>query len=197
MKIIAINVGKVTEYKDLIASPAKVFKSAIDKSPVSSLDNSRPLRVSYLGLYGDEQADSRVHGGCDKALYAYPLEHYSFWEGLTEKEMRINVSFSFGHFGENLTVSGLTEHEVWVGDIWFIGDTELRVTKLREPCFKFNSKMNFSKAAKTMVQTAKSGWYLKVLKEGTIQAGDPIKVVHGPKKMSIKSQNDLLLAKGK
>ena len=119
MKIIAINVGKVTEYKDLIASPAKVFKSAIDKSPVSSLDNSRPLRVSYLGLYGDEQADSRVHGGCDKALYAYPLEHYSFWEGLTEKEMRINVSFSFGHFGENLTVSGLTEHEVWVGEtIW-------------------------------------------------------------------------------
>jgi MOSC domain-containing protein YiiM len=197
MKIIAINVGKVTEYKDLIASPAKVFKSAIDKSPVSSLDNSRPLRVSYLGLYGDEQADSRVHGGCDKALYAYPLEHYSFWEGLTEKEMRINVSFSFGHFGENLTVSGLTEHEVWVGDIWFIGDTELRVTKLREPCFKFNVKMNFSKAAKTMIQTAKSGWYLRVIKEGIIQAGDPIKVVHGPKKMSIKSQNDLLLAKGK
>ena len=197
MKIIALNVGKVTEYNDLIASPAKVFKSAIDKSSVSSLDNSRPLRVSYLGLYGDEQADSSVHGGYDKALYAYPLEHYSFWEGLTEKEIQIKVNFSFGHFGENLTVSGLTEHEVWVGDIWFIGDTELRVTKLREPCFKFNVKMNFSKAAKTMIQTAKSGWYLRVIKEGIIQAGDPIKVVHGPKKMSIKSQNDLLLAKGK
>jgi MOSC domain-containing protein YiiM len=193
MKIIALNIGKVTGYIDSTFDLGKVFKSAIDKSTVSSINNPRLLKVALFGLIGDEQADLSVHGGYEKALYAYPEEHYLFWEELTQKEIKMKVNFSFGHFGENLTVSGLTEQDVWVGDIWFVGDTELRVTKLREPCFKFNVKMKISKAAKIMIQTARSGWYLKVIKEGMIQAGDPIKVVHGPKKMSIKRQNDSLL----
>ena len=135
-----------------------------------------------------------VHGGHDKALYAYPFEHYSFWENLIESEHRAQKSYAYGHFGENITTSGLLEHEVWVGDLWFIGDLELRVTKLREPCYKFNAKMEYKKAAKTMIKTAKSGWYLKVIKEGVVKAGDTIKVIHGPQKISIKHQNDALLA---
>jgi len=195
MKVISLNVGKVKTYNDQTSTPRKIFTSAIDKTSVSSVDHPVPMEISNLGICGDEQSDSVVHGGYDKALYAYPLEHYAFWEELIHQELKAEVKFSFGHFGENLTVTGLIEHDVWVGDIWLIADTELRVTKLREPCFKFNSKMKFLKASKAMIQTGRSGWYLKVIKEGRIQAGDLIKVVHGPKKISIKSQNDTLLSK--
>ena len=146
MKIISLTVGKVKTYDDQILAPGKFFTSAIDKTSVSSVDHPVPMEVSNLGIDGDEQSDLVVHGGYDKALYAYPHEHYSFWEELIHKEMKSEVKFSFGHFGENLTVTGLIEHDVWVGDIWLIADTELRVTKLREPCFKFNAKMKFSRS---------------------------------------------------
>ena len=82
-----------------------------------------------------------------------------------------------------------------MGDIWIIGEVELRVVKLREPCFKFNAKMNYKGASQAMIQSATSGWYLKVIKPGVVSAGDDIKVYPGPRKLSIKEQNQLLLEK--
>jgi len=196
MKIISINIGQIALHKDPF-SPRKAYPSAIHKLPVSSLEKPKVLCARYMGLEGDQQADQRVHGGSDKAIYAYPFEHYSFWTALVQAQSldQAPTSLEYGHLGENLTVSGLLEHDVWVGDLWFIGDLELRVTKLREPCFKFNAKMDDPDAGKSMLKTAKSGWYLKVLKEGEIKAGDPIKVVPGPRKLSIKDQNDALFKK--
>jgi MOSC domain-containing protein YiiM len=194
MQIISLNVGKVMSCKDDFSSEGQTFLSAIHKSSISTFENPKAVQVNFLGLDADEQADTSVHGGHDKALYAYPIEHYPFWENLIQSELHHQKTFAYGHFGENITISGLLEHDVWVGDLWFIGDLELRVTKLREPCFKFNVKMDYKMAAKTMIKTAKSGWYLKVIKEGAVKAGDAIKVIHGPQKISIKHQNDALLS---
>jgi len=194
MNIISINSGKIGLHKDPF-SPRAAYKSAIDKVSISSLDDPLSCEISTLGLDGDEQADLRVHGGEDKAIYAYPFEHYSFWEEFIQvgEQRSAETHLAHGYFGENFTILGLLEHEVWVGDLWFVGDLELRVTQLREPCFKFNAKMDHADAGKTMIQHAKSGWYLKVVKPGQCRAGDHIKVVPGPRKISIKHQNDAMI----
>jgi len=188
MQVIAISVGKI---KNLISgdNPSdKVISSAIRKSPISTLDSRTSVRVRYLGIESDEQADLRVHGGEDKAIYAYPLEHYPFWDE-QRSSISSNVSgLTFGAMGENLTISGFSEEEVYVGDRWSIGEVILEVAKFREPCFKFNIKMGWSGAAKAMIASGYSGWYLRVIKPGNIVAGDLITVIPGARAISIKQQ---------
>jgi MOSC domain-containing protein YiiM len=188
MQVIAISVGKI---KNLISgdNPSdKVISSAIGKSPISTLDSRTSVRVRYLGIESDEQADLRVHGGEDKAIYAYPLEHYPFWDE-QRSSISSNVSgLTFGAMGENLTISGFSEEEVYVGDRWSIGEVILEVAKFREPCFKFNIKMGWSGAAKAMIASGYSGWYLRVIKPGNIVAGDLITVIPGARALSIKQQ---------
>ena len=188
MQVIAISVGKI---KNLISgyNPSdKVISSAIGKSPISTLDSPTSVRVRYLGIESDEQADLRVHGGEDKAVYAYPSEHYPFWN---DQRSSISSSFSavtFGAMGENLTISGFSEEEVYVGDRWSIGEVILEVAKFREPCFKFNIKMGWSGAAKAMIASGYSGWYFRVIKPGIMVAGDLITVIPGARALSIKQQ---------
>jgi len=188
MQVIAISVGKI---KNLISgdNPSdKVIPSAIGKSPISTLDSRISVRVRYLGLESDEQADLRVHGGEDKAIYAYPLEHYPFWD---EQRSSISNSFSsitFGAMGENLTTSGFSEEDVYVGDRWKVGEVILEVADFREPCFKFNINMGWSGAAKAMIASGFSGWYLRVIKPGNIVAGEIINVIPGTRLLSIKQQ---------
>jgi len=188
MQVIAISAGKI---KNLITgdNPSdKVIPSAIGKSPISTLDSRTSVRVKYLGIESDEQADLRVHGGEDKAIYAYPLEHYSFWDEL-RSSISSNVSaLTFGAMGENLTISGFSEDEVYVGDRWSIGEVILEVAKFREPCFKFNIKMGWSGAAKAMIASGFSGWYLRVIQSGNIVAGETINVIPGTRGLSIKQQ---------
>ena len=188
MQVIAISVGKI---KNLISgdNPSdKVISSAIRKSPISTLDSRTSVRVRYLGIESDEQADLRVHGGEDKAIYAYPLEHYPFWDE-QRSSISSNVSgLTFGAMGENLTISGFSEEEVYVGDRWSIGEVILEVAKFREPCFKFNIKMGWSGAAKAMIASGYSGCYLRVIKPGNIVAGDLITVIPGARAISIKQQ---------
>ena len=188
MQVIAISAGKI---KNLISgnNPSdQVIPSAIGKSPISTLDSPSSVRVRYLGIESDEQADLRVHGGEDKAIYAYPLEHYPFWN-----EQRSNISsnvsaLTFGAMGENLTVFGFSEENVYVGDRWSIGQVILEVAKFREPCFKFNIKMGWSGAAKVMIASGFSGWYLRVIQPGNIVAGETINVIPGTRGLSIKQQ---------
>ena len=163
--------------------------SAIGKTPVPQ------ATAGPLGLEGDEQADFSVHGGMEKAVYAYPSEHYSFWNELLKREVHRANPIGHGYLGENLTVEGFNEAEVWVGDIWLIGEVELQVVKLREPCFKFNARMAYKGSAKAMIQSAKSGWYLQVNTPGTIKAGDQIEVKPGRREVSIENQNAFLLRK--
>jgi MOSC domain-containing protein YiiM len=191
--ICAISVGKVKTIHSGKENSSQEILSAIHKLPISILDNPQSVHLRHLGVDGDEQANLKVHGGIDKAVYAYPSEHYAFWKECLLKENRMSSQqeLVFGSFGENLTTTGLLETEVFIGDIWQIGSTTLQVTQFREPCFKFNIKMNYSGAAKKMAQTGYSGWYLSVLKPGMIKAGDQIQVTPGKRLLSIAAQSQV------
>jgi len=171
----------------------KSVASAIVKTRVSHLQNPIPIEITKLGVKGDEQADLSVHGGIEKAVYVYPAEHYAFWNELLTRETKKPVELSHGGIGENFTIAGLLETEVFVGDQFHIGELEFAVVKLREPCFKFNAKLGYKGAAKAMLQSGFSGWYLRVLKAGTLAAGEKITVIPGAREVSIAQQNHQLL----
>jgi MOSC domain-containing protein YiiM len=170
--------------------------SAINKTPVSTIIQPNAIEVTASGIVGDEQADPQVHGGTEKALYMYPQEHYPFWSSLLSEAKGQSIHLEHGYLGENLTISGLTEHDVYVGDRLRIGAIECAVTKLREPCYKFTAKTGVASVAKAMIQGARSGWYLRVLQRGRIQAGDAITVIPGPRECSIAQQNHALRHQG-
>ena len=195
MRIISISTGKIAPLFGIDHPDHRVVNSGIKKDIVSSLDHPISIQVRAIGLDGDEQADFSVHGGLEKAIYAYPSEHYSFWNELLTREAKRTNPIGFGFVGENLSVEGFSEESVWVGDNWQIGDVELEVVKLREPCFKFNARMGYKGASKAMIQSTRSGWYLKVHKGGNIKAGDAIVVTPGRREMSIQQQNHFLLRK--
>ena len=170
--------------------------SAIDKQSISNLASPTPTEITRLGIAGDQQADLSVHGGLEKAIYVYPIEHYAFWNELLTRETKKMINLQPGAFGENFTIEGLLETEIFVGDRLQIGDLEFSVTKLREPCFKFNAKMGYKGAAKAMLQSGFSGWYLRVIQAGTLAAGTEIKVLPGQRLTSIADQNQTLFNRG-
>ena len=146
-----------------------------------------PRAVGRLGIEGDEQADLTVHGGLSKAVYAYPHEHYPFWQTV---RAQVGVApwddvLPYGALGENLTVSGLLETDVWIGDLLRFPDCTLAVSEPRYPCGKFNAVMGFKQAARAMVAQAWCGFYLAVRIEGTIRGGESFEVVPGPREVGI------------
>ncbi len=192
-RLISVNVGLAQLL--LIreeGGPARGVQTAIRKTPVSHLDQPAPIRVGTLGLEGDEQVDLSVHGGRDKALYAFCSEHYNAWrEWLSQANGAADRLDQFGAFGENLSVEGFDESTVYVGDLWHLGETVLRVTEPRSPCFKFTALMKAPTAARRMFETHQSGWYLSVVQPGAIQAGCTIQIEAGPRDASIQKALDL------
>jgi MOSC domain-containing protein YiiM len=178
MKIQGIQVGSAR--KVLISGRAVL--TAIRKTAVSG-----PVVVKALGLEGDEQADLSVHGGLEKAVYAYPSEHYDFWRAQRASAGLggIDDQLPFGSMGENLTLSGLLEADVWVGDVLEFAHCSLRVEQPREPCFKFNAAMGFNTAVKAMAQSGRCGFYLSVHQAGTLQPGESFALHQGPRRVSI------------
>jgi MOSC domain-containing protein YiiM len=156
--------------------------TAIHKTAVQGLVDVQPL-----GLLGDEQADLSVHGGLEKAVYAYPTEHYAFWREARHDAgvAGIDSDLPHGSMGENLTLSGLLETDVWVGDVLRFPHCVLRVEQPREPCYKFNAAMGFNTAVKTMAQSGFCGFYLSVDEPGTMLAGDGFELLPGPRHVSI------------
>lgn len=196
MRLLSISSGKAGPLFGLDHPDYSSVASAINKKPVSSLNLPTPVEIKLLGVVGDEQADLSVHGGLEKAIYVYPIEHYSFWNELLTRETKQIINLQPGSMGENFTIEGLLEDEVFVGDKVNIGDLEFTVVKLREPCFKFNAKMKYKGAAKAMLQSGKSGWYLRVNKPGILVAGAPITISPGQRVTSIASQNKALFQRG-
>ena len=170
--------------------------SAINKQAISTLASPAPVEITRLGVAGDEQADPSVHGGIEKAIYVYPIEHYAFWNELLTRETKKSVELPLGAFGENFTIEGLLETEIFIGDQMQIGDLQFTVVKLREPCFKFNAKMGYKGAAKAMLQSGFSGWYLRVNQTGVLSAGAEIQVLPGQRLTSIADQNLALFNRG-
>lgn len=129
------------------------------------------IRAERLGLAGDEQADLSVHGGPDKAIYCYPREHYARWRGMTPGHIPLLMP---GSFGENLTTLGLDEDGVAIGDVFRIGTALVQVSQPRLPCFKLALRFNDPQMVRMIVRSGLSGWYLRVLEEGSLEIGAPI-----------------------
>jgi MOSC domain-containing protein YiiM len=142
----------------------KTVMTGIFKEPVSS-----PVMLRTLNLDGDKQADLSVHGGRDKAAYAYPSEHYDFWRReLPGREL------PWGMFGENFTTVGLSEETVHAGDIFRVGGAEVVVTQPRLPCFKLGVKFGRNDMVGKFLASGRTGFYVAVVREGLVQAGDAV-----------------------
>ncbi len=162
MKLISVNLGQPRT----VNWNGRSITTAFFKEPVTGR-----VKVRKLGLDGDKQANLQVHGGPKKAVYAYPSEHYDYWR----KELP-GVEFPWGSFGENLTVNGLIEDKVRVGDTLEVGSAELKITKPRLPCFKMNVRFQRDDMMKRFQEAGLSGFYLEVTKEGEVKAGDKIRL---------------------
>jgi MOSC domain-containing protein YiiM len=163
MQVLSLNVGlpREVEWRN------EPVTTAIHKAPVSG-----PVRVRRLNFDGDRQADLSVHGGPEKAVYVYPSEHYPFW-----REELPGVALPWGAFGENLTVEGLNETAVRVGDLLRVGTAEFIVTQPRLPCYKLNIRFQRPDMVKRFLRSGRTGFYLTVIKEGELAAGDGIELV--------------------
>jgi MOSC domain-containing protein YiiM len=177
-RVLSLNVATAREI-DIDGTPVL---SAIGKRSVEG-----PRRVGLLGIEGDEQADLTVHGGLAKAVCAYPHEHYPFWDTVRAQVGAAGWgdTLPFGALGENLTLGGLLEAEVWVGDLLRFGDCTLAVSEPRFPCDKLNAAMGFRQAAAAMVAQGWCGFYLSVRVPGTLAGGAPFEVLPGPREIGI------------
>jgi MOSC domain-containing protein YiiM len=178
MRVVHVNRGMALPLT--IAGRAVV--SAMIKRPAAQ-------RVAFgpLGLDGDQQADLSVHGGLSKALYAYPAKHYAFWQTVRAQAGVAGWGDLLppGALGENLTIEGLDEGRLWIGDRLRLPDGVLAVSEPRFPCFKFNAAMGFTQAAKLMKQSGYCGAYLAVIEPGSVAAGDPVELIEGPREVGL------------
>jgi len=133
-----------------------------------------PVWVGKLNIAGDAQADLKNHGGVDKAVLAYAATHYPLWEE------ELGQPLPYGGFGENLTIFGLDENEVCIGDTWKAGDAVFQVSQPRQPCWKMARRWRRSDLPKRVVHTGRSGWYMRILEEGLLTAGDDCELVSRP-----------------
>jgi MOSC domain-containing protein YiiM len=144
----------------------RAVRTSIFKAPVSGA-----VQVAALNLDGDKQSDLTVHGGVDKAVYVYPSEHYPFW-----RKQFPTTEMGWAALGENLTTEGLLERSTNIGDRFAIGSAEFVVTQPRMPCYKLGIRFGDPRVIKTMLQSRRTGFYLAVLKQGQIAAGDSVRV---------------------
>jgi MOSC domain-containing protein YiiM len=164
----AVHVGRVAPL-----GPDNV-PSGFFKQPVAGR-----VEVGPLGLAGDEQADKSVHGGPDKAVYAYPTEGYAAW--IDEFPLRRRTLIP-GGMGENIATAGLSEDDVHIGDVLRIGAVTLQVTQPRQPCFKLALYHREPKMVRRMTETARCGWYLRVLEPGKLGVGDRVAILERQEK---------------
>src|SRR5215471_2485572 len=163
MKLISLNTGRPRD----VEVNGRIVRTSIWKSP-----RAGRLQVSTLNIDGDEQSDLASHGGTYKALYCYPSEHYEYWRReLPERDL------SWGIFGENLTTEGLLETDVRIGDRLEIGSAEFLVTQPRQPCFKLGIRHGRDDMVKRFIASRRSGFYVRVVAEGDIAAGDSIRLI--------------------
>jgi MOSC domain-containing protein YiiM len=165
VRLVSVNVGQPR----VIGATrwGKPIRSGIVKQPVTAAS----ISLDTLNLDGDRQADLKVHGGRDKAVYAYPVEHLPLWND------ELGTDFGPGTFGENLSTTGWLEDDVWIGDIWAWGEARLQVSQSRSPCYKLATITGRPDLLKRMVRTGRTGWYLRVLQPAIVPVAGPIQVI--------------------
>ena len=160
MKLLSVNVSQPKE----VLHNGKRIKTGIFKEPVAGRTMMRRLNID-----GDGQGDPSVHGGIHKAVYVYPVEHYDYWKRELSRQ-----DLTYGKFGENLTVEGLLEGTVHIGDVFRIGEALVEVSQPRVPCFKLGIKMKDPQIVKPFLESKRVGFYVRVLEEGEVGADDAI-----------------------
>jgi MOSC domain-containing protein YiiM len=163
MKLLSVNVGLPRD----VAWRGGTVRTSIFKSPVAGR-----VRVRTLNIDGDQQSDLSVHGGIDKAVYVYPSEHYAFW-----REELPDADLPPGAFGENFTTEGLLEGAVHIGARLRVGAAEFVVTQPRMPCYKLGVRFGRPDMLKRFLRSGRTGFYLAVVREGEVAAGDSLKWV--------------------
>ncbi len=171
-KIVSIQVGQVKtlERRDANKSVQKTWTTGLFKTTVNG-----PVRVGKLCLEGDAQANLVAHGGVHKAVNAYPAEHYLHWQ-----QHLPHLGMTYGAFGENFTTCGLLEDEVCIGDIFKAGDAIVQISHPRQPCWKLEQRWGVKDFMAQVNKTGRTGWYLRVLQEGYVEAGNALVLVERP-----------------
>jgi MOSC domain-containing protein YiiM len=163
MKIVSVNVGLPRE----VVWKGITVQTAIFKKPVAGA-----VAIQELNLAGDQQADLTVHGGSEKAFYAYPAEHNEYW-----RKQLSDVSLSWGAFGENLTTEGLREDTFCIGDVLKVGSAALQITQPRMPCYKLELRFNRDDMIKRFLMSGWSGFYFSVIEQGDLAAGSKVEIL--------------------
>src|SRR5213595_3782239 len=163
MRLVSVNVGLPREME----WRGRTIRTSIFKTPTD-----RRVRVTTVNLEGDRQSDLSVHGGVDKAVYAYPSEHYAYWRGELP-----GMDLPWGIFGENFTTEGLLEGSVRIGERLRVGSAEFVITQPRMPCFKLGIRFDRPDIIKRFLQSGRTGFYFAVLHEGEVAAGDSIELL--------------------
>lgn len=177
--IASINIGTPRE---IIYAGDRKIKTSLKRNPVQD-----KVFLDLMGFEGDQVADPVNHGGSDKAVCGYPANHYSSWE----KEL--SRTLSPASFGENLTIEGLTEDQIHIGDIFRIGEAELQCSQPRQPCHKLTKILEYPKLASRIQELGYCGYYFRVLKQGWLQTGMHVEQIHSDKeKISVRDANYLM-----
>ena len=163
MQVISVNVGLPRE----VIWKGMTVQTGIFKDPVDG-----PVKIRKLNLAGDQQADLTVHGGAEKAVYAYPAEHYEYW-----RETLPEVPFSWGKFGENLTTEGLEEETLCIGDRLRVGSAILMVTQPRMPCYKLALRFDRDDMITRFLTSQRSGFYFSIIEEGEVHARSKVEIM--------------------
>ena len=163
MRVISVNTGGPRE----VHVNGDIVRTSIWKTP-----REGRVRAAGVNLDGDEQSDLTVHGGEYKSVYVYPSEHYAYW-----RDQLPGVELPWGVFGENLTIEGLLETDVFIGDRIGIGTAEFQVTQPRQPCFKLGIRFGREDMLRRFVVSGRSGFYVSIVKEGDVGRGDAIRVI--------------------
>lgn len=183
MKLVSLNTGRPQEKEWM----GKMVRTSIFKSPVAG-----KRRVLFLNIEGDEQADLKVHGGINKAVYAYDLAHYAHWQKSLQRP-----AWEYGLFGENLTTDGLLDEEARIGDVYQIGTAKLQVVQPRFPCTKLNVRFGLPDMLERFREQKRNGIYFRVVAEGEMCAGDDIVLIEqSPYAVTVQDYVDNYYSKG-
>lgn len=170
-EIMSINVGKPRE----VAYQGKLISTAIWKTAIDT-----PIMLSNTNLAGDGQADLVNHGGLDKAVMIYSYDHYDYWE------QKLNRELAYGSFGENVTVAGLTEHDVCIGDTFQWGEAVIQISQPRYPCYKLEIRHGLPGIVQLVLATGFSGYYIRVLQSGLVSRESELhRLQQHPHRMSV------------
>lgn len=185
VELISLNVGlpRTVGQPDATDPQKKAWTTGFLKEPVVG-----PVWLGRTNLVGDGQADLQNHGGAEKAVNAYPIEHYAYW--------RADLSFAelpFAAFGENFTTAGALEADVCIGDVFQVGDAQVQISQPRQPCWKLARRWRVKDLALRVQQTGRTGWYFRVLNEGFVKVGDRIQLLERPHpEWSVAAANEVM-----